>query len=284
ALLDAGVDLKGKIIVSAVVNEEIGGTGTEYIVNKGLVEGNACLLGDGPAEYPTAYQGGALQFSFTIKGIRRHAMAYPDLPPKYRNQYSGINAVHKMIPIMNFLMKLQDEFEKRETKYPVHPDLPKKICSVSITKIDGGNAVDTVADNCNLQCLINVIPEQDIYNVRTKVLNFVEELKKNDPDLDIIVQNPVTKVPQITDINSKFAAVVKGAFKTVFNEEREFKAFIPTTDAHYFQSKGIETITIGPFRGDNNIHAQDEFVYINDLINTTKIYALTALNYLKSDF
>lgn len=285
ALLDADVDLQGKLIISAVVNEEIGGiAGTEYIVNEGIVNGDVCLLGDAPAEYPTAYQGGVLQFSFTIKGIRRHAMAYPDLPSKYRNQYSGINAVHKMILIMNFLMKLQEEFEKKETKYPVPPDLPKRINSVTITKMDGGNAIDTVADNCNLHCLINVIPEQDIYMVKTKVLNFIEEIKKSDPDLDIIVQIPVIIVPQVADINSKFAIVVKDAFKTVFNEEREFKAFIPTTDAHHFQKKGIETILIGTFRGDNNIHGQDEFVYINDLINTTKIYALTALNYLKSVF
>jgi len=41
------------------------------------------------------------------------------------------------------------------------------------------------------------------------------------------------------------------------------------------------TLLIGPMIGDNNYHAQDEFVYIEDLINTTKIFALTALHYLK---
>ncbi|MFX1460590.1 MAG: hypothetical protein ACFFBT_14085 [Promethearchaeota archaeon] len=46
--------------------------------------------------------------------------------------------------------------------------------------------------------------------------------------------------------------------------------------------KGIETVIIGTLRGDNNYHAQNEFVYIDDMINATKIYALTALNYLKS--
>jgi acetylornithine deacetylase/succinyl-diaminopimelate desuccinylase-like protein len=45
--------------------------------------------------------------------------------------------------------------------------------------------------------------------------------------------------------------------------------------------KGIETFSIGTFRGDNAIHSADENVHIEDLINTTKMFAITALNYLK---
>ena len=56
---------------------------------------------------------------------------------------------------------------------------------------------------------------------------------------------------------------------------------MPSTDAHWFQERNIETILIGSSRVDNNVHSSDEFVYIEDLINTTKMYALTALNYLK---
>lgn len=281
ALLDMNVDLKGKLIVTAVVNEEIGGIGgAEYLVNEGIVKGDACLLGDGPADYPIIYRGGVLQISFKTKGIRRHAMAYPDTIPKYRNEYSGINAVHRMIPIMNFLMDLQEEFNKQETKYSVPPDLPKKVSSIEITKMEGGNAIDTVADSCTLHCMMNFIPEQDINHIRTRIFNFIEELKKNDPSLNISVQNPVSIPPQIGDPNSTIARVVKNAFKKVHSEERDFKSFIPTTDAHLFQMKGIETIIIGTLRGDNNYHAQDEFVYIEDVINAAKVYALTALNYL----
>ncbi|MFX1470248.1 MAG: hypothetical protein ACFFB8_16520, partial [Promethearchaeota archaeon] len=61
----------------------------------------------------------------------------------------------------------------------------------------------------------------------------------------------------------------------------DFKTSIPTTDAQIFREKGIETILIGSLRGENNYHAQDEFVFIEDVMKVTKIYALTALNYLK---
>ncbi len=282
ALLDAGIDFNGKLIITAVINEEIGGLlGTEYIVKDEIVKGDACLLGDVCCDYPVAYLGGTMQISFIIKGIRRNAQAYPDLPPPNRNNYSGINAIGKMVKIMNFLMDLQEEFKQMETKYPIPPDLPSKVSSVNFTMINGGNSVNTTPDYCILQCIISVIPEMDLENIKARIFNFVKSLEKKDPNLNITTQIGGYIKPRITETNSTFAKAVKNAFKTVFEEERDFKAFIPTTDAQLFQEKGIETILIGPLRGENNHHAQDEFVYIEDVINVTKLYALTALNYLK---
>ena len=282
ALLDSGFDFNGKLIITAVINEEIGGLlGADYIVNKGIVKGDACLLGDSISEYPVAYRAGTFQINFTIKGIRRHAQGWPDLPPPNRNKYSGINAIHKMLPIMNFLMDLQEELKSKETKYPLSPDMPSKISSINLTLMEGGVSVNSVPDKCVLHCLINTIPEQNIGELKSRILDFIEGLKQKDPDLDIRVQIPITIEPEITDINSDFAKIVKNVYKTVYNEEREFKIILPTTDATFFHQKGIETILIGTIRGDNNIHSTDEFIYIEDLINVTKIYALTALNYLK---
>ncbi|UCC20093.1 MAG: M20/M25/M40 family metallo-hydrolase [Promethearchaeota archaeon] len=282
ALLDLGVELNGKIIITAVINEEIGGIlGTEYLVKDEIVKGDVCLVGDVCCDYPIAYLGGTMQITFIIKGIRRNAQAYPDLPHPNRNKYSGINAIGKMVRIMNFLMELQEEFKKEETKYPIPPEMPSKIGAVNFTKIDGGNSLSALPDSCVLQCLISVIPEVDIKSIETRILNFIEALKKEDPLLDIKTQTGLIIRPQILNTKSTFANVVKKAFRTVFEEERDFKTFIPTSDAQIFHEQGIETILIGPIRGENNHHAQDEFVYIDDLINVTKIYALTALNYLR---
>lgn len=282
ALLDAGVELNGKLIVTAVVNEEIAGFGgAEYIANDGIVKGDACIVGDGPRDYPMGYIGGTLQVSFSIKGIRRQTMAYPDLIPSNRNEYSGINAVHRMFPIIDFLRDLQVELEQHETKYPLAPDMPSKVGSVTITKIDGGVSHTTIPDNCNLHCIISVIPEMDLEAIKTKVLKFANDYKEKNPEIELSVQAPVFVEPLIADPNTEFAKSVKKAYKTLYNEEREFKLFIASTDAHHFKRNGIDTIVIGTLRGDNNYHAQDEFVYIEDVINATKIYALAALDYLK---
>ena len=117
--------------------------------------------------------------------------------------------------------------------------------------------------------------------LKTRILNYVEELNKQDPDYKITVQIPIAFEPQVIDENSDFAEAVKNATKAVFNEERGLKLFLPSTDAHWFQERNISTILIGASRGDTNPHTEDEFVYIEDLINTTKMFAITALNYLK---
>jgi acetylornithine deacetylase/succinyl-diaminopimelate desuccinylase-like protein len=129
--------------------------------------------------------------------------------------------------------------------------------------------------------MVNIIPEMDLEAIKTRILNFAEDYKQNNPDIELTVQAPGFVEPLIADVNTKFAKIVKNAYKSVYGEERDFKAFIATTDAHHFKRNGIETLLIGTMRGDNNIHAQDEFVYIDDVINATKLYALTALNYLK---
>ncbi len=282
ALKDAGIELNGKLIITAVVNEEIAGIGgAEYIANDKIVKGDACLVGDGPRYNPVAYVGGTLQVSFAIKGLRRHTMAYPDLSPPNRNEFSGINAIDKMFPIINFLMDLQEELGRTETQYPIAPGMPSKVGSVTITKMDGGVSHTSVPDSCNLHCIVSTIPEMDLEAIKTKILTFVDEYKKKNPELDLLVQAPVFVEPLITDTNTEFAASVKKAYTSVFNEERDFKLIIASTDAHHFKRNGIDTLVIGTMRGDNNYHAQDEFVYIEDLITATKIYALSALDYLK---
>ncbi|MFW9875735.1 MAG: M20/M25/M40 family metallo-hydrolase, partial [Candidatus Thorarchaeota archaeon] len=208
-------------------------------------------------------------------------MAFPDVPEPYRNEQTGINAIQKMVKIINFLLEMKKRLNQKETKYPLSPGFSSKVSDVNLAVIEGGTKISIVPDRCLLHTSINTIPEQDIESLKDEILEFVEKLKSEDPLLDIVVQIPIAYEPQVIGEDSVFGKAVKDAFKSMFNEERDFRLFIPTTDAHWFQERGIETILVGCIRGDNNIHAEDEFVYIDDLINLTKVYALTALNYLK---
>jgi acetylornithine deacetylase/succinyl-diaminopimelate desuccinylase-like protein len=147
--------------------------------------------------------------------------------------------------------------------------------------IEGGTKISTVANKCLLHVSIQTIPEHKMEDIKSKILNFVEKLKKKDPELDITIQIPISYEANMVDINSKIAKIVKNATKTVYGTEREFKLFTCTTDGHWFLERGIPTVLIGTFRGDSVIHSADENVHIEDLINTTKMFALIALNYLK---
>jgi len=168
ALIDAGIELKGKLIVTAVVDEELGGYGgTNFLLERGIINGDACVVGDGPADYPIGFIHGAIFISFAINGKQAHGFMHPDLPYPNRTEYSGISAIHKMVPIMQFLLDLQEEFVKTETKYPIPPECPSKISSVNMAMIEGGTKVSIVANKCLLHCSIQTIPEHDVEEIKS---------------------------------------------------------------------------------------------------------------------
>jgi acetylornithine deacetylase/succinyl-diaminopimelate desuccinylase-like protein len=160
------------------------------------------------------------------------------------------------------------------------PGCPSKVSDINLAEIHGGNKISTVPEKCYLHTSINTIPEQKVGPIKKRIEDFIEKMSKEDPLLDITVQMPIVFEPGLIEMDSKFVSVVEDSIEAVYNEKRDFATFIPTTDAHWFQEKGIETILIGTIRPENKVHAPDEFVYIEDLINLTKIYALTALKYL----
>jgi succinyl-diaminopimelate desuccinylase len=282
ALIEAGINLKGKLIVTAVCDEETGGLrGADYIVSSGLVSGDACLLGDAANGYPFGYCGGTMYITITIKGKTAHGLAFPDLPPPYRNENSGINTIERMVKVMNFLLKLKEELLQKTTKYPTSDGWGSNVSSINLAEIHGGTKITTVPDRCYLHLSVNTIPEQDIASIKKKLLDYVEEMKVEDPNLNISVQIPIAMEPQVIDESSDFAKIVLHAAEKIHGEKREFKTLMPSTDAHWFQERGIPTILVGASARDNNIHAQNEFVYIKDLMDLVKIFALTALNYLQ---
>ncbi|MBD3195788.1 MAG: M20/M25/M40 family metallo-hydrolase [Candidatus Lokiarchaeota archaeon] len=282
ALQDLNINLKGKLTITAVVDEETGGLrGAEYLLNNEIISGDACLLGDAPAGQPIGYTGGAIFATFTITGKQAHGMNHPDVPKPYRTEHSGINAIQRMVKLMNFLLDLKKELNKNETKYELPPGHKSKVSDLNLAEIHGGNKISIVPGKCFLHISINTIPEQPVEPIKERIMNYIDKMKEEDPLLDITVQMPIVFEPGIINENSEFADVLMDSVTKCLGEEKNFATFIPTTDAHWFQEKGIETALIGTIRPDNKVHAEDEFVYIEDLINITKIYALTALNYLK---
>ncbi|MHA1885731.1 MAG: M20 family metallopeptidase, partial [Promethearchaeota archaeon] len=282
ALIESGIKLNGKIVVTAVGDEELGGlNGAEFLLSKKLIDGDVCLLGDGAPDYPYGFTGGTMYITFVIKGKSGHGLGSPDLPPPYRNESSGINSIERMVRIMNFLMQLNEEFLSKETSYSVPKGTSTKVSHINLAVIHGGNIITTIPERCYLHCSVNSIPEQDIASIKKRIVDYIEELKKQDPMLDINVMIPISMEPFIIDSNSDFAKAVSKSFEAIFSEKRDFNLSMPSTDAHWFQERGIETVIIGTSRAENNIHTIDENVNIEDLINVTKVYALTALNYLK---
>jgi len=279
AIIDLGIELNGTVILTSVIDEEAGGfKGINYLLNKEIIKGDACLLGDGRGSYPAAYFGGCIIISFHIEKKQINLTNSSNIPKNYN--YSSENPIQKMTPVLNFLIEMQEEFNKLESKYPNYPSRHGNTSILLLSKIQGGEKISNLPKRCSLYCVIYTIPEQDVKSIKSRILKFVEDLNRKNPDLNIKVQIPLSFEPYIADVNSKFARIVKKSAKNVFNEEREYKYFIKPTDSHFFTEKGIETLLFGTGSIRNNLHAPDEFIEIDDLINTTKMFASVIVNYL----
>ena len=203
ALMDVNINLNGRLILMAVIDEETGGLrGSDYLLEKEIVKGDACLMGDGPADNPLGYSGGTMYATFIIRGKQAHGGGYPDLPPPYRSEESGINSIEKMHKILDFLLKLKQELLKKETKYPLPEGYKKSVSSLNIAEIHGGNKITTVPAKYMLHVSFNIIPEQDIEDIKNKISNHVKHLKEEDENLDITVQIPIAYNPYAINENS----------------------------------------------------------------------------------
>lgn len=126
ALIDTGIDINGKLTVISVIDEEtLGFNGAKYLLDKNYISGDACLLGDGRGGYPAAYSGGFILATFQIIGKKAHALSFPDIP-KYRNEFSGINAIQKMVKVLNFLTGLQEEFLEEKLNILIFQDIRRR--------------------------------------------------------------------------------------------------------------------------------------------------------------
>lgn len=79
---------------------------------------------------------------------------------------------------------------------------------------------------------------------------------------------------------SKEERVVKILYETakeILKKDFKLEGSGPSSDAHFFIRKKIPTVMFGPNGG--NVHAENEFVYIDSVIKLSEIYFKTALRF-----
>ena len=98
AIREAGVRLKGQLMVESVIGEEDGGVGTLAAVRRGYQADGAVVVE--PTELKVApAQAGALNFRLTVPGLAAHGCVREE----------GVSAIEKFMPIYQALLVLEQE-------------------------------------------------------------------------------------------------------------------------------------------------------------------------------
>lgn len=129
---------------------------------------------------------------------------------------------------------------------------------------------------------MRTIPGQDHQTLKQQILDIYDKLTKDDPDfnatLEIIEERPWTETPK----DAVITKCIYRAVEEVTKKEPVWQGVPGATDGTFLHLEGIPTIVIGA--GDTYIpHHVDEYVEIPELIETTKIYALTSMYFLNEE-
>jgi succinyl-diaminopimelate desuccinylase len=267
---------------SATVDEEWAGEmGLGYLVEQGYVTRGKqdyvviteCLDVDGIC----MGHRGALIFSLTANGKVGHG-CMPDL---------AVNAVEKMGSVMAAIAtELRPRIQARVSRLPILPE-GSRTSSISPIWIDGSAREKpgaTIPALCTSFWNRWFNPEEDIREVRTEVLDFLETLRRRDPALSLEFMEHYSAEPVAVPSDSGLITVYKEEIRSVLGRESHLLLSPGFDDQRFVVRDGkVEAcILYGP--GVLRMaHAPDEYVPIDDMVNAAKVMALSTLDVLGTD-
>jgi succinyl-diaminopimelate desuccinylase len=265
ALLRFSGKLSGKIIFQFVIDEEpIAASffGTFNLLEKGFV-GDAAIIGEPGTHKITIGNRGGYRFKLEIFGEATHTGSR-----EWEQKKKGKNAILIMIRAVKAL----SEIKFLDTEYPAFPG--RKTVFTFPTEISGGKAINIVLDSCVAFGDVRLLPgiTQEFIESRIK-----EKLESLDINYKL---TPIIYVPAVAvDKNEPLVQILQQNAKEILNKELILEGSGPWSDMWMFAEKGIPAVNFGC--EGKGLHARDEYVEIDSVIEVTKIYALTALDFLQ---
>ncbi len=272
ALVEAGIELTGEIIFTAVSDEEGPfGLGTHYAILDGLV--NNCdyavvpeptaPFAPGDEKFPCVALGsrGTAVYFITVKGKSAHGA----------NPEKGINAVEDAARIIN---ALSDRLELGE-----HPLLGRG--TMCITNLRGGEKYLLVPEEASFTVYRHTV-EGDADLALREVREIVDSLKlksKVEVKLRDLPHPEAFFRPWTVDENTELVQSLKRGTREILGKDLQKTYFRSESDANHLASRlQIPTVLFGP--DGANYHAADEYVELDTMVDTARVLLYTVLDLL----
>ena len=262
AIKQAGVELKGNLIISGVAGEEIDSIGAFDFLNKGgLKDVGAIVIGEPSDCGIYVAEKGALWLEITTYGQTAHG-AFP---------HNGKNAIIYMNALMNKL--LQYKFLYEENQLLGSP-------TMNIATINGGVKTNVVPDKCTTTVDMRTVPSMNHDDIIKDFEGMIEELKDEidgfEADIKITNNRPAVE----TAVDHPFVKMAQEVVKEEFEKNVEAKGVNFYTDAAVFlPATGLPAVIYGPGRSDM-AHQPNENISIDSLMEATQFYAALIEKYL----
>jgi acetylornithine deacetylase len=259
---EAGIHLKGDIILAGVADEELASLGTEHLLRH--YHAQAAIVTE-PTELRLCLaHRGFIAYAIETTGRAAHGSRYDE----------GIDAI---IHMGRFLAEL-DTLEKELRQRPPHPLVGPPSLHASI--IQGGTEYSTYPAHCLLEFERRTCPGETKESVTSELQAILDQLTAADPKFQVALRCSLARPPFEVDPE---ATIVRSAARALYRQTGQAASpcGVPFwTDAALLSEAGIPTILLGPT--GYGLHSAEEWVDLQSCLDLAGILADVAIDFCES--
>ena len=282
-LIDSGADLPGALEISGTVDEESGGYGgVHYLAERGWFSPPRVhhVIIPEPLNVDRVCIGHRGVWWAEIETHGR--IAHGSMP------FLGDCAVRHMNAVIErFERELYPKLLARSTDMPVVPSGARH-STMNINSIHGGAMEQMegypsacVPDSCRMIIDRRLLIEESLDGVKQEMVDLLEDLAAHRPGFKYSIRDIFEVIPTMADRHGPVASATAAAIRRVIGREPEFICSPGTYDQKHIDRVGKlkECIAYGPGILDL-AHKPDEYVVIDDMVNSAKVMAQAAWSLL----
>lgn len=293
AISQSGIPFNGRILLGILVDEEGMMSGVKHFIRQGWAEGvHAAIICEPVDNHLCITQKGALRAELITSGKMSHG-AMP---------LTGLNPILPMVSLLEKIRQLEEKEIERLGKDPFlgYPSITPTVLQAPLK---GEPQLNVVPHHCRALLDIRTIPGQSHEALKKQLEDIVREEERSvceslqagslkeireslekglskgivfQAKLDVFEDRPWTK----TSRDESIVKAISKAIQTITRKEPDYAGVAGATDGTFLSAwAGIPIVTLGA--GKWTIpHQKDEWVSVEDLELTAKIYAASALEFL----
>ncbi len=272
AVRECGEELKGRIGLTLVPDEETGGRrGSGRLAREGLLgqSGVGMLLAEPTSGVVWNANRGAITLRVRVLGKPAHVGL----------QHQGANAFERMHRVVERLQELKREVEQRNTRCAVGAEQRRNSILMLGGQSGGGTNFNVVPEECWFTVDRRINPEESLAEEKAKLLGALEECK----EMGIPIEWEVLQEggSAASGEGEALGEALSRSVQAVTGEAACFEMCPGLLETRFYAATGIPAYAYGP--GLLSVaHGPNEYVDLRKVIDCAAIYALTAVEILSA--
>lgn len=259
AIREAGIRLRGDLLITAVADEEHSSIGTEALVKEFQADG--AIVTEPTDMHICRAHRGFIWFEVESIGRAAHGSRYAE----------GIDANMRMGRFLAELEKLEQELLQREPHELAGPP------SLHAALIQGGTEISKYAERCKLTIERRIVPGETVEGTQAELQEIIDRLTAQDSTFKATLKATFWREPFEVREDAEIVQIMDKNLDERLGQHPEHTGQTFWTDAALIAEAGAETVLLGPV--GYGLHSAEEWVEMKSVVDLAYVLAETAILY-----